>query len=201
MQGFPVLHSQFAQTYVYWVNDVMQPFHPVTPFFSCSQSFLASGSFPMTKLFESSGQSIEISVSASVLPMNIQGWFLLVLTPVISLLFKGLSRDFSRTTVGKLLFFGSQTSLWSNFHIHNIALTRWIFIQQMISLLFNRLSRFILPFLPRSKHLLISRLQSSSAVILEPKKIVCHCLHCLSIYLTWNNGIRCYDLLFLNVKF
>ena len=96
----------------------------VAPFFSCSQSFLASGSFPMSKLFESSGQSIETSVSASVLPINIQHWFLLVLTPVISLLFKGLSRDFSRTTVGKLLFFGSQSSLWSNFHIHTWLLEK-----------------------------------------------------------------------------
>ena len=89
----------------------------VDPFFSCLQPFPTWGSFPMSKLFVSSGQSIGTSVSASVLPMNIQGWFLLILTPVISLLFKGLSRDFSMTTFGKHQLFGPQTSLWSKFHI------------------------------------------------------------------------------------
>ena len=65
----------------------------------------------------------------------------------------------------------------------NIALTRWTFVGKVISLLFNTLSRFVIAFLPRSKHLLISWLQSPSAVILEPKEIVCHYFHCLPIYL------------------
>ena len=64
-----------------------------------------------------------------------------------------------------------------------VALTRWTFVSKVMSLLFNMLSRLVIPFLPRSKHLLISGLQSPSAVILEPKKIVSHCFHCFPIYL------------------
>ena len=73
----------------------------VIPFFSCLQSFPASGSCPMSRLFTSGGQIIGASASASVLPMNIQGWFPLGLTGFISLLSKGLSRVFSNTTVQK----------------------------------------------------------------------------------------------------
>ena len=78
-----------------------------------------------------------------------------------------------------------------------IALTRQIFVGKVMSLLFNMLSRLIITFLPRSKHLLISWLQSPSEVILEPRKIVCHCF---PIYLPWSDGTRCYDLRFLNVE-
>ena len=85
--------------------------------FSCPQSFLASGTFPMSWLFMSIGQNIGASVSASVLPMNIQNWFPLGLTSFISLLFKGLSRIFSSTTVWKHQFFSPQLSFWSNSHI------------------------------------------------------------------------------------
>ena len=69
-----------------------------------------------------------------------------------------------------------------------IAMTRWTFIGKVISLLFNILSRFVITFLLSSQRLLISWLQSPSAVILEPKKIVCHCFHCFPIYLLWSNG-------------
>ena len=66
-----------------------------------------------------------------------------------------------------------------------IALTRWTFVGKVTSPLFNTLSGFVIAFLPRSKHLLISWVQSPSAVILEPKKIVCHCFRCFPIYLLW----------------
>ena len=89
----------------------------VVPFSSCLQSFPASGSFLMSLLFTSGGQSIGASASASVPPMNIQGWFPLGLTGLISLLSEGLSRVFSNTTVWKHQFFCTETSLWSNFHI------------------------------------------------------------------------------------
>ena len=83
-----------------------------------------------------------------------------------------------------------------------IALTRQTFDGKVMSLLFNMLSRLVIAFLPRSKHLLISWLQSPSAVILEPKKIkVCHCFHCFPIYLPWSDGTGCHDLRFLNVEF
>ena len=81
-----------------------------------------------------------------------------------------------------------------------IALTRRTFVGKVTSLLFNMLSRLVMTFLPRSKSLLISWLQSPSAVILEPKKIVCHCFHCFPIYLPWSVGNRCHDLRFPNVE-
>ena len=90
----------------------------VVPFFFCLQSFPASGSFPISRLFASGGQSIGASASASVLPVNIQGWFPLGLICLISLLSKGLSRVFSNTTVQKHQFFGTQPSSQSNSHIH-----------------------------------------------------------------------------------
>ena len=96
----------------------------VDPFSSCLQSFPASGSFQMSQLFTSGGQSIGVSASASVLPVNIQDWFPLGLTGWISLRSKGLSRVFSNTTVWKHTFFGSQLSLWSNSHIHRWPLEK-----------------------------------------------------------------------------
>ena len=72
-----------------------------------------------------------------------------------------------------------------------IALTRWIFVNKVMSLLFNMLSRLVITFLPRSKRLLLSWLQSPSAVILEPSKNkVCHCFHCFPVYLPWSVGTR-----------
>ena len=117
----------------------------VVPFSSCLQSFPASGSFPMSQFFTSDGQSIGVSASASVLPMNIQDWSPLGWTGLISLQSKVLSRVFSNSTVQKHQFFGAQPSLWSNSHIHTwllekaIAFTRWIFVGKVMSLLFNML--------------------------------------------------------------
>ena len=89
----------------------------VLPFSSCLQSFPASGPFPVSHFFASGGQSIGASGLASVLPMNIQDWFPLGWTCLISLQSKGLSRVFSNTTVQRHQFFGAQLSLWSNSHI------------------------------------------------------------------------------------
>ena len=148
------------------------------PFSFSLQSFPASGSFPVSRLFPSGSQSFGTLVLASVLPKNIQIWFPVGLTDdLISLHSKGLSRVLSSTTVWKHQFFGAQTFLWSNSHIQiwqlekTIALTRQTFASKVMSLLFNMLSRFVIAFLPRSKSLLISWLQSPSAVILELKKI------------------------------
>ena len=99
MPGFPVLHylPEFAQTHVHWVSDAIQPSHPVlspspAPNLSQHQSL-----FPMSWLFASGAQNT--GTSASVLPINIQGWFPLGLTGLISLQSKGVSRVFSSTTV------------------------------------------------------------------------------------------------------
>ena len=138
--------------------------------------FPASQSFPMSQFFAGAGQSIGASASASVLPMNIQDWFPLELTGLISLRSKGFSRVLSSTIVGKHQFFGTQPSLWSNSHNRTkkkknpVTLTIQTFVGKVMFLLFNVLSRFVIAFLPRSKSLLISWLQSLSTVILEPKK-------------------------------
>ena len=94
------------------------------PFSSCPKFFSASGSFPMSWFFASDGQSIWASVSASVLPINIQGWCPLGLIDLISLLSKGLSKVFSSTIVQKHQFLGTQPSLWSNSHIHTWLLEK-----------------------------------------------------------------------------
>ena len=82
-----------------------------------------------------------------------------------------------------------------------IALTRQTFVGKVMSLLFNMLSRLFIAFLPRSKCLLVSWLQSPSTVILEPRNKVWHCLHCVPIYLPWSDGTQCHDLSFLSVEF
>ena len=118
--GSPVLHylPEFAQVYVYLVSDADLISSSATPFSFCLQSFTASGSFPMSRLFTSGGQSIRASASASVLPVNIQGWFPLGLTHLVSLQSKGLSRVFSNTTIRKHQSLGTPSSLWTNSHIH-----------------------------------------------------------------------------------
>ena len=106
------IHRQLlepTQTHVHWVSDAIQPSH--VPFFSCPQSFPASGSFQMSQLFATGGQSIGVSASTSVLPMNTQEWSPLEWTGWIFLQSKGLSRVFFNTTVQKHQFFSTQLSL------------------------------------------------------------------------------------------
>ena len=157
----------------WWYHPIMSS--SVIYFSSCLQNFSASGSFPLSQFFPSCGQSIRASSSASVLPMNIQHWFPLGLTGLISLKSKGLSKVFSNTTVHKHQFFSAQLSLWSSSHIHTWLLEKlqlcWTFVGKVTSLFFNILSRLVVAFLPGSKHLLISWLQSQFAVILESKKL------------------------------
>ena len=105
----------------WWCYPTFSSF--VVPF-SCLHSFPASESFLVSQLFTSGGQSIGVSALATVLPMNIQDWFPLGLTGLISLQFKGLSRVFSNTTVQKHQFFKAKPSLWSNSHIHTWLLEK-----------------------------------------------------------------------------
>ena len=100
-----------------------------TPFSFCLQSFPVSGSFPVSWLSTSGGHRIRASATASVLPMNIQGWVPLGLTALISLPSKGLSRVFTSTTVWKHQFFGTQPYLRSNSHIHTWLLEKpWLWL-------------------------------------------------------------------------
>ena len=124
---------------------------PATLFSFCLRSFPASGSFPVTQLFTSGGQSI--GVSASVLPLSVQGWFSLGLTSLNPLLSKGLSIILSSTTAWKHQFFRAQPPC------KTMALTIWTFVGKVKPFLFNMLSRFVLAFFSRSKCLPISWLQ------------------------------------------
>ena len=131
----------------------------------------------MSWLFTSGGQGIGASASVSVLPVNNQGWFPFGLTGLISLQSKGLSGVFllqhhslKASVLQRSAFFMVQVSHPYMTTGKTIALTIQTFVGKVMSLLFNMLSRFAIVFLPRSKHLLISWLQSSSTVILQPKK-------------------------------
>ena len=131
----------------------------VIPFSSCLQSFPASRSFPMSQFFASGGQSIRASASASasVFPVNIQDWFPLGWTGWISLQSKGLSRVFSSSKASILrcsAFFMVQLSHPYMTTGKTIALTRWIIVGKVMSVLFNMLSRLVIAFLPMSKPLL-----------------------------------------------
>ena len=160
------------------IESVMPSSHLIfiVPFSSCPQTLPASGSFPMSQLFEWGGQSIGVSASASVLPMNTQDWPPLGWTGWISLQSKGLSRVFSNTILQKYQIFGDQLSSQSTLtsihdHWKNHSLDHMDLVGKIMPLLFSMLYRLVITFLPRSKSLLISWLQSPSAVILEPSKI------------------------------
>ena len=145
--GFPVLHYLLEFVKLMSIELVMLSSHLILcyTFSFCLPSFPASWSFPVSQFFASGGQSI--GVSASVLPMNIQGGFPLGLTGLISLQSKGLSRVFSNTIVQKHQFFGTQLSLQPNSHMtagETIALTRPNFVGKVTSLLFNMLSGLVI---------------------------------------------------------
>ena len=161
----------------------------------------------MSQLSTSGVQRTGFSASTSVLPMNTQDWSPLGWTHWISFQSNGLSRVFSHTTVQKasilwhLAFFTVQLSHPYITIGKTVPLTTQTVVGKEMSLLFNMLSRLVITFLPRKKCLLISWLQSPSAVILEPPKIkVSHCFHSFPIYLPWSDGTRCHEISLLNVE-
>ena len=166
---------------VYWNSyPLSQWCHPtissIDPFSSHLQSFPVSGPFEMSQPFTSGSQSIGVSASASVLPLNIQDWFPLGLTGWISLQSKGLSRVFQHHSskvpiLQCTAFFIVQLSHPYVTTGKTIAFIRQTFVGKVMSLLFNMLSNLVITFHTRSKCLLISWLQSPSAVILEPRKL------------------------------
>ena len=137
--------------------------------------------------------------------MNIQGWFPLGLIDLISLQpwnsqqsslvpqFKSINSSVLSLFYGPTLTFVHD--YWKNHSFDYIDLC-----QQVMSMLFNTLSRLVIVFLSRTKHLLISWLHSPSTVIAEPKKI-CHCFHFSPIYLPWNDGTECHDLVYWMLNF
>ena len=138
--GFPVLHYllELAQTHVHWVSDAIQPYYPLSSPSLPFSFFPASGSFPMNRLFASSGQSIGASASASVLPMNIQGWFPLRIDWLISLQSKKTLKSLLQhhnLKVSVLAHLASFIVLLSYLYMttgKTIPLTIWSFVSEVI---------------------------------------------------------------------
>ena len=149
----------------------------VVPFSSCLQSLPASRSFPMGQLFAWGGQGIGVSVSFSVSPSNEHAGLIFRMDWLDLLAVQGTLKSLLQHHSSKASIFWHSSFFTVQFsHTYmttgkTIALTRRTFVGKVMSLLFNMLSRLVITFLPRSKHLLISGLQSPSAVILEPPKI------------------------------
>ena len=206
--GFPVHHQlpELAQTQVHQVSDIIQPFHllssPSPPAFNPSQH---QGLFNESILHN--WWPKYWSFSFSIRPSNEYSGLISFRIDCFDLLaVQGTLKQSSPTPQFKsinilVLRFLYNSTLTSTHDGKTIALTRWTFISKVMSLFFNMLYRFGIAFLPRSKCLLISWLQSLSAVILEPKKIVCHCFHCFPIYLPCSGGTGCHGLHFLNAKY
>ena len=168
MPGFPVLHYHpgLAQTHVYWVGCHPTILSSISPFSSYPQSFPVSGSFPVSWLFASGSQRTGASLSASVLPRNIQDWFPLGLTNLISLQSKGVQdksllqhHSSKSSTLQCSAFFMAQLSHAYMTTGKTIVLTIQTYVSKMMSPLFNTLCMFVIVLLPRSKRLLISWLQ------------------------------------------
>ena len=160
-----------AQIHVHRVGDAIQPSYTLLSA-SPPTVFPSNRVFQMSQFFTSVGKSIGVSVSASVLPVNIQDWFPLGWTGWITLQSKGLSSLLQHSSskapdLQLSAFFIVQPSHPYMATRKAITLTRWNFVGKGMSLLFNMLSRLVMAFLPRSKRLLISWLQSLSAVILK----------------------------------
>ena len=203
---FSVFHcfSELVQIHVHWFRDAIQLSHALLAF--SPQYFPVSGSLPMSGLLASGGQTLE-----PLFQLQSFQW----ITELISfktdwfdsLLSKGLSRVFFNTTTWKHQFFGAQPALWSN----NSHICTWLLeshsfdytaVCQQSDVSAFKYAMFVIAFLPRSKHLLISWLQWPSTVILEPKKIKFATVSTFfPIYLSWSDGTRCHDLSFLNVEF
>ena len=201
--GLPVHHQllEFTQSHVHRVSDAIQPSHP-----GSSPSSPAPDLSQHQSLCQWVNSSHEV---AKVLEFQLQHqsfqW-----KPRISFRMYWLNLYAVQGTLKSFLQHHSSKAsiLWhSDFFIvqlshpymttgKTIALTRQTFVDKVMSLLFNMLSRLVITFLPRSKHLLISWLQSPSAMILEPKKVVPHCFYCFPTYLPWSDGLDAIILVF-----
>ena len=209
MPGFPIHHQAWSLLKLMSIVSVMPPNHLIL----CCPLLLPPTIFPSIRVF--SHESILCirwpkywSFSFSISPFNEYSGLIsfrmewLDLLAVQGTLKSLLQHHRSKASILQLsACFMVQLSHPYMTIGKTIALTRWAFVGKVISLLLNKLSRLVITFLPRSKLLLISWLKWPSAVILEPKKIVCHCFCCFPIYLLWSDGTGCHDLRFLNAKF
>ena len=196
-----------SNSHIHRVSDAIQPSYPLLspspPAFNLSQDHsLFQGSFLHIRWPKYWSFSLSISPSneySGIISFRMD-WFDLAVQGTLKSL---LQHHSSKAPILQhSAFFIVQLS-----HPHmttgkTIALTRWTFVSKVMSLLFNTLSWLVPTFLPKNKRLLISWLQTPSAVIWEPPKSkVSHCFHCFPTYLPWHNETRCHDLSFLNVEF
>ena len=195
----PVHHqiSELAQTHVHWVGDAIHLIlcHPLLLLPSVFPSIRESVLCIRWPECWSFSFSISLSNKYSGMISFRMDWLdLLAVQGTLKSLFQHRSSKGSILRPSAFLIVPTLTSSYMTAG-KTIILTRRTFVCKVISLLFSMLSRFVIAFLPRSKHLWISWLQSPSAVILEPEKIqVCHCFFCFPIYLPWSDGTRCPDL-------
>ena len=203
--GLPVHHQlpEFTKTHVHWVSDAIQPSQTLSPLLLLPSNFLSIRVF-------SNESTLRIrwpkywSFSFNISPSNEHSGLISFRMDRLDLLaVQGTLKSLLQQHTSKAsVLWHSACFLVQLSHPYmtagkTIALTRRTFVGETMSLLFNMLSRLVITFLPRRRHLLTSWPQSPSAVILEPRKIV---WHCFPIYLPWSDGTICHDLCFLNVE-
>ena len=187
-----------------WCHPIISP--SITPFSSSPLSFPTLRSFPATQHFASGGQSIRVSTSASVFPMNIQSWFTLRLTGLISFLSKGLSRvlqhhNLKASVLQCSVFFMVQLSHLYMTTGKTIALTIWTFVGKIMSLLYNMLPRSV-SFSSREQASFnfMTIITVHSDFEAQENKIF-HYFHFFLIYLPWSDGSRCRNFIFSMLSF
>ena len=203
--GLPVHHQllELAQTHVHRVGDAIQPSHPLLslspPAFNLSQH---QGLFQGVSFSQQVAKALDFQLHQSFQWIfwtdSLYNWLAAV---------QGTHRSLFQHYSSK----ASMLRHWAFFVVQlshpymttgkTITVTTWTFVGKVMSLFFSMFARLVTAFLPRSKRLLISWLQSPSAVTLEPTKIVCHCFHCFPTYLPWSDGTRRHDLSFWMLSF
>ena len=203
--GCPVHYQlpEFTQTHVHWVGDTIQPSHPLTsPFPPAINLSQHQGLFKWVSSLHQVVRVLEFHRSnehSGLISFTMDCLDLLAVQGTLKSL---LQHHSSKTSVLRCLAFFIVQLLHPYMTTgKTIALTRQTFVGRVMSLLFNMLSRLVVTFLPRSKCLLISWLQSPLQWFLELPKIKCHCFHCFPIYVPWSDGTRYHDLSFLTVEF
>ena len=202
--GLPVHHHlpEFTQTHVHRVGDAIQPSHPLSspsppaPNASQHQDLFkwVTSLHQVAKVLEFQLQHQSFQWHSGLISFRMDWFDFLAVQGTLKSL---LQHHSSKASILRhSAFFIVQLLHPYMTTGKTIALTRQTFDEKVMSLLFNMPSRLAITFLPRSKHLLISRLQPPSAVILEPRKVS----HCFPIYCPWSDGTRCHDLRFLNVE-
>ena len=207
--GFPVLHFllefahwspfEFSQIDVLQVIDVLQASHPLlSPLLLLASIFPSIRVFPVSQFFASHSQNVEFQLQHQFF----QWIFRVELLAAQGTLKSLLQHHYWKASILQhSICFMVQLSYPYMTTGKTIALTVCTFVSKVMFLLLNTLFRFVITFLLRSKHLLISWLQLASAVILEPRKLKCYSFHLFSFSLPWSVGTKCHDFSLLNVEY